>query len=522
MMKLRTRFLLSIVSIGIVFVGVEYAVEKIKTNSSTQTPQVVDFSFEKLQTRAKELAQKDYTPSKIIDNIKLSNLDYDQYRDIRFNQNEKIFKKSNNFNMQLFHIGGLFKSHVKLYLLNKNKAELITYNDKYFDFGKNNLSDDDKKDGGYAGFRLHYPLNSLKVKDELISFLGASYFRALGFGHKYGISSRGLAIDTATMKGEEFPSFTEFYIEEPKRNAKTIKVYALLESKSLTGAYSFTIKPGKSTIIDVDSVLYFREKVEKLGIAPLTSMFLYGENNRYSFDDYRPEVHDSDGLLSLNQKGEWLWRPLDNAKYLRISSFMDENPKGFGLMQRDRNVDHYLDFEANYHERPSVWIEPLNNWGKGVVQLVEIPSKSEVNDNVVAYFVPNEEIKLDTKYQYQYRLYFSNDVPENKTTLAKIIATYTGTGGVSGVIGNTSRKFVVEFSSPNLRRMFGNNELELDVSSTEGKIENSYIKYNTSSKGVVAYMDYIPNGKTSELRIALREKSTKNIISEIWTYQYLP
>ena len=521
-MKYRTRFLLCIITVAFLFIALEYALDSLKTKETSSNNEIINFSFEALKEKAETLASKPYLPQKNIENDEISNLNYDEYRDIRFNKNKKVFKKSSNFEAELFHIGGLFKKSVKLYLLDKNKAKQISYDKSYFDFGKNKLSEEDLKSGGYAGFRLHYPLNSLKIKDELIAFLGASYFRALGQGHKYGISARAVAIDTATMKGEEFPEFTEFYIEQPKRNAKVTKIYALLESKSLTGAYSFTIKPGKSTQIDVDSTLYFREKIDKLGIAPLTSMFLYGENNKYNFDDYRPEVHDSDGLLSLNQKNEWLWRPLDNAKYLRISSFMDENPKGFGLMQRDRAVDHYLDFEANYHERPSVWIKPLNNWGKGVVQLVEIPSKSEINDNIVAYFVPDEEIKLNTPYNYKYRLQFADDIPNNSHSLAKIIATYTGQGGISGLVSNTSRKFVVEFSAPYLRRMFGNNELKLDASTTEGEIENAYIKYNTKTKGVVAYLDFVPNGKTSELRIALKDNTTNKIISEIWTYQYLP
>ena len=258
---------------------------------------------------------------------------------------------------------------------------------------------------GYAGFRLHYPLNTTEYYDELISFLGASYFRALGKGQKYGLSARGLAIDTAVQTGEEFPVFKEFWLKKPLRKDSNITLYALLDSPSVAGAYTFIITPGLNTTVDVDAVLFPRKPIGKLGIAPLTSMYLFGENSKNRFDDHRPEVHDSDGLLVWNGNDEWLWRPLDNSKYLRVSSFSDNNPKGFGLMQRDRKPEHYMDFEAMYEQRPSVWVEPLDDWGKGVVQLVEIPSVQEIHDNIVAFWIPNQKIEPGKEYRFRYMLH---------------------------------------------------------------------------------------------------------------------
>ena len=482
-----------------------------------------EFSFARLRQKAKALAETPYKKPEELPSGKFRGLDYDEYRDIRFKPAEGPWAKSKRrFDLQLFHAGGMFTAPVKINEIIKRKAVPLDYHPEYFDYGKNDISAADfaeVKDGGYAGFRLHYPLNSLDYYDEVIAFLGASYFRALGQGHKYGLSARGLAIDTALMKGEEFPAFTEFYIERPRRNAHEIKIYAVLDSPSVAGAYYFKLKPGKDTTMDVSAALYFRKPVEKLGIAPLTSMYLFGENAKNRFDDYRPEVHDSDGLLVHNGAGEWLWRPLDNSKFLRVSSFEDDNPQGFGLMQRDRALAHYLDFEANYHQRPSLWVEPLGAWGKGTVQLVEIPSQQEIHDNVVAYWVPAEEIETGREYRFRYRLHWTNDVDEDDVK-AKVYATYTGVGGVMGVLGNTGRKFAVEFTGNTLRRSFGNEELELDVSASEGKIERAHLEYNTETKGVVAYFDFEPNGKTSELRLALKREG--EIISEVWTYQWLP
>lgn len=285
----------------------------------------------------------------------------------------------------------MFLTSVPINEIVNGRIHPLKYSPAYFDYGKNRLNTDELSELGYAGFRLHNPLNTRKYYDELVSFLGASYFRALGKHQKYGLSARGLAIDTAVQTGEEFPIFREFWLVRPKRNDKSVTVYALLDSPSAAGIYTFVITPGENTVMDVDAKIFPRKEINKLGIAPLTSMYLFGENTKNKFDDHRPEVHDSDGLLVLNGNGEWLWRPLDNSKYLRISAFVDENPKGFGLLQRDRDPAHYLDFEANYEQRPSAWVEPVGDWGKGWIELVEIPSQQEIHDNVVTYWVPKEK-----------------------------------------------------------------------------------------------------------------------------------
>ncbi len=497
--------------------------EKVTVQNELNEAQTVPgevFSFEALTQKARLLSQAGYV--KPADNLPeaLKNLSYDQHRDIRFvRENGPWYKQKLPFEVQFFHLGSIFQMSVPINEIVDGKVRPIRYAPLFFDYGKNNLKTDDFRSIGYAGFRLHAPLNTVAYYDELVSFLGASYFRALGRHEKYGLSARGLAIDTAVQTGEEFPVFKEFWIEKPKRRTQRVNVYALLDSPSVAGAYHFRIKPGDFTTMEVEAVLFPRKAINKLGVAPLTSMFLFGENNKYRFDDHRPEVHDSDGLLVWNGQGEWLWRPLDNSKYLRISSFVDNHPKGFGLMQRDQNPEHYMDFEAMYEQRPSVWVEPMGDWGKGVVQLVEIPSLQEIHDNIVAYWIPKQPIEAGKEYRFKYKLYWGGDVPMPRD-VAQVNATYTGIGGVSGMLESNKRKFVIDFTGKGLREAFEKGEISPEVSVSEGTVTGVHMMYNPLSKGVIVYVDFKPNGKTSEIRISLK-KNGQNV-SEVWSYQWLP
>lgn len=479
-----------------------------------------EFDGDMVVEMAKALAGKDYIPPLTSLPESLKNLDYDQHRDIRFSrENGPWYGKKLPFEVQFFHLGSLFQVSVPINEIVNGTSQPLTYSSSYFDYGKNSFNTQEFSNIGYAGFRMHNPLNTPQYYDELISFLGASYFRALGKNQKYGLSSRGLAIDTAVQTGEEFPIFREFWVVRPKRKDTSVTIYALLNSPSATGAYTFVITPGEDTVMEVTARIFPRKPIGKLGIAPLTSMYLFGENTKDKFDDHRPEVHDSDGLLVWNGNSEWLWRPLDNSKYLRISAFVDENPKGFGLLQRDRNPAHYLDFEANYEQRPSAWIEPIGNWGKGWIELVEIPSQQEIHDNIVAYWVPEQKAMPGQELTYSYRLHWFNRLPIDKIP-GDITATYTGIGGVSGMLENNKRKFVVDFDILNMQQEVEKGVATLEVSASQGEIIGKYLAYNPVTKGLTAYIDFKPNGKTSELRASVVKKD-KNI-SEIWSYQWLP
>ncbi len=527
--RMRKKILWSVVGLLIIigagyFSYHQYIDWQAEDEADEQAKLADGFDSDSLAAIARNLADRAYEAPDDKVPAELKNLDYDEHRDIRFvRENGPWFNKHLPFEVQFFHLGSMFQVSVPINEIVKGKVLPIKYSSQFFNYGKNKLDGKHFEDLGYAGFRLHYPLNTTEYYDELISFLGASYFRALGKGQKYGLSARGLAIDTALQTGEEFPIFKEFWLKRPSRRDSNITVYALLDSPSVAGAYTFVITPGLNTTIEVNAVLFPRKPINKLGIAPLTSMYLFGENSKNKFDDHRPEVHDSDGLLVWNGNDEWLWRPLDNSKYLRLSSFADNNPKGFGLMQRDRNPEHYMDFEAMYEQRPSVWVEPLDNWGKGVVQLVEIPSIQEIHDNIVAFWIPDEKIEPGKEYRFRYMLHWANEVPVDNG-LAKVEATYTGVGGVSGMLETEKRKFVVDFSGlkiKNIKQAIEAGEIKADVSISEGNIKGTHVMYNPLDDGVLVYVDFKPNGKTSEIRISLVNKDGK-ALSEVWSYQWLP
>jgi glucans biosynthesis protein len=334
----------------------------------------------------------------------LSKLDYNQWRDIRFKPDEALWRREKlPFQVQLFFPGWLFNRLVKINVVHSGRVEPVHYSPDLFHYGMNKFTYTELKGLGFSGFRLHYRINTPNYYDEFCVFLGASYFRAIGRHENYGLSARGLAIDTALPSGEEFPYFKEFWLERPESKATAITLFALLDSPSLTGAYRFTIGPGKATVMHVAATLFLRKQVQRLGIAPLTGMFFYGSNtNIRPVDNFRPRVHDCDGLQIATGAGEWIWRPLINPNRLLVTSFAMTDPRGFGLFQRDTNFNDYQDLEADYQDRPSAWIIPGKGWGAGKVELVEIPTPSEKNDNIVCYWAPSISPEPGKPVSYTY------------------------------------------------------------------------------------------------------------------------
>ncbi len=475
------------------------------------------FSFDDVVIEAENLSKSEY--KKVVKELpeNLKNMDYDAHRLIRYiREKGPWYNQKLPFEVQFFHLGSLFKNSVEIMEVDGDKVNPFVYNSLAFKQGDNDLYP--FSDLGYAGFRIHNPLNTNDYFDELISFLGASYFRALGKSQKYGLSARGLAVDTAVMSGEEFPEFIKFWLVKPVKDSKSLIIYALLDSPRITGAYAFDIKPGDTTSMNVKVKLFPRDKIEKVGIAPLTSMFLFGENTKNRFFDYRMEVHDSDGILIKNSSGEWLWRPLDNNLKLRVSDFSDVDVKGFGLLQRDVNPNNYMDFEAFYHERPSVWVEPVKPFGEGVVELVEIPSDKEIHDNIVAMFIPKDKLQPGQKYEFEYNLYwFKNSKPFN-SNLAEVVATYSGVGGVSGVEEKDFTKFVIDFKGDNLKNL-KIDDLKADVSVSNGEVKNVVVIYNPLTKGYRIIFDFKCKDSVSELRAVLKKDGINQ--SEVWSYQWL-
>ncbi|HTN66936.1 MAG TPA: glucan biosynthesis protein G [Burkholderiaceae bacterium] len=475
------------------------------------------FNFADLTQRAQQLAQTPYKkPSSNLPKT-IESLSYDQYRDIRFNREKSLWRNAKlPFEAAFFHQGLFYDHPVKINEIVGTSVREIKFDPAAFNYGKNDIDPKQLQQLGFAGFRVHYPLNTQKYKDEVLVFLGASYFRALGKGQLYGISARGLAVDTALNSGEEFPQFTEFWLQRPQAHSKELTIYALLDSRRVSGAYRFVLKPGETTAIEVTTQLYLRENVTILGIAPLTSMYFFGENQRAPVEDYRPEVHDSDGLSVRSGTDEWIWRPLVNPKRLLVTSYALTNPQGFGIMQRDRAFTSYQDLEARYEKRPSVWIEPIGNWGAGRVELVQLPTPDETNDNAVAFWVPEVMPAPGTPYQIAYRMLWQKD-SEARPPLSWVTQTRRGHGYLRKV--DDSLALVVDFEGPALAKLTPDTELEAVVSSDpNGKLmeTNAYRNEVTGGWRMTVRLRRNDETKPVELRGYLRNGN--DTLSETWSY----
>ncbi len=476
------------------------------------------FSFAWLAGEAERLAGADFTPPPVITSEWLKSLNYDTYRDVRFEKKKAIWADRNlPFQMELFHLGAIFTQPVEIYEVAGGQATRVAYDPALFNFGPLQVPEDAMQEiSDYAGFRLHTALNNPNYLDEFLVFLGASYFRGVGKGQVYGLSARGLTVDTALPQGEEFPVFRRFWIERPARGAKSVTVYALLDSKSVAGAFRFVVTPGETTRMAVRSRLFIREDIDRMGVAPLTSMFAFGENDHRIDHDFRPEVHDSDGLLMHNGSGEWIWRPLMNPSELGVSSYALENPHGFGLLQRDRDFTSYEDLEARYEDRPSLWVEPEGDWGKGVVQLVEIPTDSEIHDNIVAHWIPDAPVKAGQKLAFDYTLSWGNG-PDSAGRPAAVLATRVGRQFDHG-----STKFVIDFEGRSGRYQKREDTLpRVDLWVSSGQVVGVSIEPNPHTGGWRVGFDLKPEADTiHELRCILRREG--RAVSETWSYQWRP
>lgn len=483
-------------------------------------PQAFDYAW--LKGKARAAAEQPYQEQTHTIPPEVERLDWDQYQAIRFRADHAIWaRERTRFQIRFFHLGLFFKKPVQMHDVANGIAQEIAYDPGMFNYGKSGL--DGKRlpgDQGFAGFQVFHQNDLTR---DIAAFLGASYFRAVGVEMQYGQSARGLAVDCGLGRPEEFPVFTDFWFERPARNSDKLTVYALMDSPSITGAYRFIIQPAATLLIDVDAALYPRKSIERLGIAPLTSMFQYGDNDRRVADDWRPEIHDSDGLSVCTGGGEWIWRPLTNPADLRFNAYVDDNPRGFGLLQRDRNFEHYQDDGAFYDRRPSVWVEPRGNWGKGSVQLVELPTQDETADNMVAFWNPEEKPRPGQELLYAYRLHWGSRMPFG-SPLARVVATRTGIGGIIGQKRSYfSRRFVVDFSGGSLAMLGKDTIVEPVITASAGEVEITSARPLASVRGIRATFDLKPPEWGSEpinLRLFLRANGRP--LSETWLYQWTP
>jgi glucans biosynthesis protein len=489
-------------------------------------PAPTPFRYEDVVRRARDLAGAPFDATVPPLPEPLNRLDFDAYRDIRFRPERAFLGSAGGpFRMHMFHLGFLYTRPVTVNVIRDGVPTPIPYQPQLFDYGRTKIERPLPVNLGFAGFRLHYPLNNPRVFDEVIAFLGASYFRFLGRDQRYGLSARGLALNVEAKEvqnPEEFPVFREFWVEASPAGTDRAIVYALLDGPSITGAYRFEIYPGAETTLDIGVTLFPRRSLTSVGVAPLTSMYFQGENDRHAIDDFRPEFHDSDGLMTHTGAGEWIWRPIRNPTRKWISRFSDNNPRGFGLMQRDRSFESYQDLEAVYHRRPGYWVEPTGSWGEGWVDLVEIPTANETHDNIVAYWTPKQPYEPGQEIAFGYRISAVGSTDDMHPG-GKVVNTYQTPPRASGSAepgDPTTRRFLIDFAGGDLEFYLGDPALVQVVPSTSaGRITHTSVVSNGHTRGFRAAIDLkLDAGQTAELRAFLR--AGDKTLTETWAYPW--
>ncbi len=473
-------------------------------------PEEQPFSINVVADLARQLSKKAFVaPSRTLPDV-FANLNYEQYASISSNKSAFIWANENwGFAIEPLHRGFLFNNAVKLYTVENGIVNPVRYDPKQFNFGAlnvpNNLPDLD-----FSGFRLHTAQGGNIAEFAIIQ--GATFFQAIARGQSYGTTARALTLKPADIRGEEFPVFKAFWIERPAAGSNALVVNGLLDSESVAGSIRLTFRPGEMTIVDVELTLFPRVTIEHVGIAGMSSRFLFAPHEPRRFDDYRPAVHEANGLQMHNGRNEWLWRPLKNPDSLQISQFMDSNPKGFGLVQRTRDFELYGDDDRHFERSPSLWVEPLADWNEGVVQLIEIPSDAEINANILSYWRPKEPIKAGSEASFAYRQYWAW-TPPNKPTLASVTTIRVGKGA-----SNKQRRFLVEFTGDNLTGPVLE-QIQPDISAKPGTANLQKIWKYPDRKTVRVVFDLDPGSENaSEIRLVLMADGTP--ASEIWLYRW--
>jgi glucans biosynthesis protein len=461
----------------------------------------------------------------------LSRMTYDQYREIEFRHNRALWAEEHvPFQIEFFHLGYLYQEPVHLNEFTSTHVQPVRFVPDFFDYRSLRLPAEIPANTGYAGFRVLNTLNGPGKWDELGAFLGASYFRLLGQGQVYGLSARGLALDCGEDgRPEEFPLFTDWWLGKPQHDDDVLLLYAILDSVSCVGAYEFLIRPGPTTVAEIEAIVYFRNEpnivaadpqrkpLATIGFAPLTSMYWIGAASERKFDDYRPEVHDSDGLLMHQDSGEMVWRPLANGAALRHQTFPANNIRGFGLLQRDRDFNHYQDLFHSYQQAPSVWVSPHGNWGDGEVHLVELSTQFEGLDNIVAFWNPTAKPAPLAPLHFGYTLYWTreNDMPLSSN---QIVSTRVGLDPRA----QDQRQFVIDFDLPKITAEEDPPAVVANCSSN-ATIPVAQVFRNSPDKTWRVILNMAPkDGQHEPVDLKCVLKKGSETLSETWTYHWTP
>lgn len=391
----------------------------------------IKFTFETLVSMARNSARCEYKERVTPLPKSLQNLDYSQYNLMRYNIDSDLWANDDlPFRVSFFPLGTtLYSLPVEIYEIdNETLISKVPFSPKFFQYEDQVkfIKDQMPEDAGYAGFKLRYKPKGSSYPDEFAAFLGNSYFRIICDGSSYGLSNRGLAINTGVENvPEEFPAFEKFYLVKPSKGDESIIIYAFLNGRSVTGAYSFKITPGTEASVDVKSVLFLRNKVNLLCLAPITSMFWFTLGEPDNFYDYRPSVHNSEGLVLSDGKND-IYEPLTNYPFHKMinDDISCDSLRYFGLVQRDREYNRYMDPGVKYHLNPNCLIVPQNNWREGSLRLFVLPTLTEWMDNINLFWIPKTLPEPMEPINFDYKILYSLKEPKNTLSFVK----YTNLG----------------------------------------------------------------------------------------------
>jgi glucans biosynthesis protein len=511
----------AVAAAGLVPEGIARALATARTDEETgRLGEAVPFSFDALVARAQALTTTPYrpaTPSPALAEA-LGAIDYDAYQKIIFKPDRALWANRPGAPLIApFHLHAFARDPVGLHLVEGGKARQVVYDPTVFTYGDGHPRTDDPL--GWAGFRV---LHADKPASDWLAFMGATYFRSAGPLNQYGQSARAVAVDTAMAdRPERFPRFTDIWLEP--HGAGGLTIWALIDGETVTGAFRAVCAPpgAESVDMEVSIRLFTRDTVARLGIAPMTSMFWYSETNRHESTDWRPEIHDTDGLALWTGAGERLWRPLDNPKAPRVSTFVDHDPRGFGLLQRDRAFGHYEDDGVFYERRAGLWIEPKGGWGEGGVQLVEIPTDDEIHDNIVAYWTTDRPIPAGAALAYDYRLGWVAAPVPGGTPVGHVVATRLGRAGVPGrPRPQGGAKYAIDFEGGTLAaHRSEDGRVKPDVTASHARIDNPYALRVVGTDRWRLVVDIYPDGRGPvDLRAYLKDGDKP--LTETWIFRH--
>ncbi len=484
-------------------------------NLSQTSPDSQPFSEDLLDAFARRRADEPYkAPEKRVDEA-LAGITYDQYsRAIVYKEDQAIWRKDDGpFWLEPYHTAGaIFAFPVELFSIEAGRAVRIPYSAPAFEFNPPAKQPTTAAQSDFAGFHALAQLEKQGVFRDFLSFLGATNFRAIAAGQVFGVTARALAINTGQTGGEDFPLFRSFWIERPRPVDQSLVVHALLDSVSAVGRFKFTATPGYDTVIETEAVIYPRRRIPYAGIAPIASRFFFGPGVPPKRRDYRPRVHDSEALCILNGAGEQIWRPLLNPERLQFSVFLDKGPKGFGLIQKERSFASYQDIDQQFEKRPSLWIEPLGDWGEGSIDLIELPAPEEINENIVCFWRPKDGLGPGIGHRFRYRMHWCWNAPieKKKATVQQTRVGEAKTGEIA---------FVVDFANTELCDSCSGAAIMTNVTASAGEVRNARLSAGPATGTQRLRFEYAPSGgDPADLRAQLVVDG--KAVSETWIFRW--